>query len=110
MKSEFVNDWAISESKMYPQVILRKIASAAPDFINLAPYASPNFDARPDTVLIGLGPNRFDCDPVVVHFGIVAQEEGGAVHVVNRDVDVSIVVVVAESDSSRGGLRLDSRP
>ena len=85
---------------MQLEVILREITPTAPDLINLALGAGADLDSCADTVAVGLAADGFDLNPVPGVATFVAEQVRGAVHVVNGDVDVAVVVVVGKSDSS----------
>src|SRR5271155_3609743 len=54
-------------------------------------------------------PVRFDFDPVALPFGIAAEQLRQGIDAVDDDVDVSVVIVIAEGTSARGHGGGDSR-
>ena len=60
------------------------------------PAADLDLDAGADGVAVALGPAKLEADPVVVGLRVVAEQGGGGVLVVDDDVDVAVVVDVAE--------------
>src|SRR5882762_4919344 len=85
---------------MQAEVILGHEAGAAHYFVHLRMFAGDNADARADGAAIGFCAYAFDFEPVIFGAGIVAEERGRLVHVDNGDVDVSVVVEIAEGSAS----------
>src|SRR5205807_8869325 len=62
-----------------------------------------------DRGAVALSPNQLDLDPVVLVAAVVAQERGRIVHVQNQDVDVAVIVIVAEGGAPAGEALADPR-
>ena len=85
---------------MQAEVILGHEAGAAHYFVYLRMFAGDYADARADGAAIGFCAYTLDFEPVIFGAAIVAQERRRLVHVDNGDVDVSIVVEIAEGGAS----------
>ena len=91
---------------MNAQIILRNIATAAADFVDLTmPLRLPRdlrntCQARADPATIRFRANGAHLDPVVIQLRIATQELGIVVDRVDDHVDVAIVVEVAEGTAS----------
>ena len=100
---------------MNPQIVLRDVAAAAADFVDLAMglgfagdagYAS---DARADAAAVGLGADGPHFNPVVGEFGVATKKLREVVYRVDDNVDVAVVVEVAEGAAAACGRIGDSR-
>ena len=69
-----------------------------------------DLDAGPDGVAIAAGPHELEANPAIVGGRVVAEDGGRPAAVVDDDVDVAIVVDVAERRSSADVPRLEVRP
>src|SRR6266849_3063979 len=85
---------------MQAEVILGHEAGAAHYFVYLRMFAGDYADARADGAAVGFCAYALDFEPVAFGAAIVAQKCGRLVHVDNGDVDVSIVVEIAEGGAS----------
>ena len=63
------------------------------------PAAGDDLDPGPDGVAVAARPDQLEADPVIAGRGVVAEQGGRAVLVVDDDVDVAVVVEVAERGS-----------
>src|SRR5712675_2737222 len=85
---------------MQAEVILGHEARAAHYFVYLRMFGGDYADARADGAAVGFCAYALDFEPVVFGAGIIAQERRRLVHVDNGDVDVSVVVKIAEGGAS----------
>ena len=100
---------------MNAQVALRDVAAAAAYFVYLrvgllfVGRMGDTLDARSDGAAIRLGADALYLDPVVVEFRIAADELRRSVDGVDDEIDVAIVVEIAEG-ATAGRIRdRDSR-
>jgi len=95
-------------AEMHAQVVLGKITAAAADFVNLrmkrffASEMRDAFEPRTDAAAIGFRADGLDFEPVVAGARIAAQELRKVVDGIDNDVEVAVVVEVAESAATRG--------
>src|SRR5882762_4227500 len=82
------------------EVILGHEAGAAHYFVYLGVFGGDYTDARADGAAVGFCTYALDFEPAVFGARIIAQERGRLVHVDNGDVDVSVVVEIAEGGAS----------
>src|SRR5229473_3114309 len=68
------------------------------------------FDACADAAAIGFCADGFDFDPIVAGARIAAQKLGKIVDGVDDDIEVAVIVEVAEGAAARGDRRGDARP
>src|SRR5258706_3472339 len=85
---------------MQAEVILGHEAGAAQYFVHLRVFGGDYTDAVANGAAVGFCPYALDFEPVVFGAGIIAQERRRLVHVDNGDVDVSVVVEIAEGGAS----------
>ena len=57
-------------------------------------------NARTNRRPVALGSDQFHLDPIVVIPTVIAQQRGNLIHIVHDNVDVAIVVVIAEGASA----------
>src|ERR1700730_6575105 len=81
---------------MQPQIALREVAVAATHFVYLAQIAGHDFHARPDAVTITLNADRFDQHRIIGIAPIVAQQLRPTIQIVDNNIDVAIIIQVAE--------------
>jgi len=103
-----------AEAEVDAQVVLGEIAAAAADFVDLrmgiffAGGMGDAPEARADAAAIGFCADGFDFDPVVAGARIAAEELGEIVDSVDDDVEVAVIVEVAEGAAARGHGRGDA--
>src|SRR5882757_1241865 len=85
---------------MQAEVILGHKAGAAHYFVYLRMFGGDYTDARADGAAVGFCAYALDFEPVIFGAGIIAEERGRLVHVDDGDVDVSVVVEIAEGGAS----------
>src|SRR5882757_2025959 len=95
---------------MQAEVILGHEAGAAHYFVYLRMFGGDYTDARADGAEVGFCAYALDFKPVVFGAAIVAEERGRLVHVDDGDVDVSVVVKIAEGGASAAVGLSDSGP
>src|SRR5439155_1759819 len=111
---EELDVFRFADAKVHAQIVLRKIAAAATHFVDLRMQAllarkmRDTFDARADAAAIGFRADGFDFDPVVGGAGIATQQLRKIVDGVDDDVEVAVIVEVAEGASARGDRRGNS--
>src|SRR5207245_1526559 len=102
---EELDVFRFADAKVHAQIVLRKIAAAATHFVDLrmqtllARKMRDTFDARADAAAIGFRADGFDFDPVVGGAGIATQQLRKIVDGVDDDVEVAVIVEVAEGAS-----------
>src|SRR5205814_3077931 len=112
---EELDGFGFTNAEVDAQIVLRKIAAAAVDFVDLgmetffAREMRDAFDARADTAAIGFCANGFDFDPVIRGARIATQKLGKSIDGVDDDVEVAVIVEVAESAAARSDRSGDSR-
>ena len=92
---------------MYAQVALREVAAAAPHLGDLAPSSSAQDDARSDSVAVGDGADRANRNPVIPVAPIVPQQGGRIVLIIDDDVQIAVVVEIAERNPASGAAQLE---
>src|SRR5207245_1141665 len=111
---EELDVFRFADAKVHAQIVLRKIAAAATHFVDLRMQAllarkmRDTFDARADAAAIGFRADGFDFDPVVGGAGIATQQLRKIVDGIDDDVEVAVIVEVAEGASARGDRRGNS--
>src|SRR5215204_6757618 len=80
---------------MDPHVVVREIATAAADFHHLPSCAGPEYDLRADCRTVTADPLETDGDPMPAG-RIVPQQNRPVVESRDQDVDVAVIVHVAE--------------
>src|SRR4029453_15755710 len=86
---------------MYPNIVVREITAAASDLGHLSNAGGFQRHSRADSVAIAgraFEPNR---KPIAAG-RVFAQQGWSIVHIHNQDVDIAVVVVVAERRSPAG--------
>src|SRR5690349_3998962 len=99
-----------AQPEMEPKIVLRIVPRPAHDLVDLAPARGRHLHARPDRRSVRAGPRALDRDPVVAVPAVVAQQGRRAVEIVDEDVDVAVVVHVAERAATGDALGGDCRP
>src|ERR1700719_2666792 len=87
---------------MKPQIILRKIASAASYFIKLRHSTGFDRNARADCRTIALGPDQMEEHAVIRILICVEQKRWRFADVENNNVYIAVVSNVAESGAPSG--------
>src|SRR6266478_6168074 len=106
--------FGFADAEVDAKIVLRKIAAAAADFVNLriqllvAGEMCDAFDARADPAAIGFRADSLDLDPIIRRVGIAAQKLGEIVDGVDHDIEVAVIVEVTESTATCGDRRRDS--
>src|SRR5579863_10189098 len=96
-----------AKSEVHAQIVLRKIAAAAADFVDLlmgfgfAGNLSDATDAGSDAAAVGLGANGSNLDPIIFQRRVTAKKLGKIVDAIDHDVDVAVVVEIAEGSAAR---------
>ena len=101
---EAIDDRRPVEPEMDAQIVLRQVTAAAANFLPLLGPAGDEVDARADRVAIRRGADQLQVDPVMRGIAGEAVQVGTIVDVGDRDVDLPVVVDVAERGAA-GGLR-----
>src|SRR5205807_4955841 len=89
-----------AQAKVRPQVVLREIAAAAPNFIELHDSGGVNGDTRADGGTIALGSNQVKGNAVVAVAGLVDQQRRWLADVEHQNVHVAVVINVAKSSAA----------
>src|SRR5580698_7729145 len=102
---------------MHAQIVLREIASSAAQLIGLDECfsgvchgGSRHQNAAADPRTIRLHTDQLDLDPVPVERGIAPQQLRDRVDAVHYDVDIAVVVVVAERTAASRRVLQDAWP
>src|SRR5437667_1915929 len=90
----------MTETNLDAEVILGNIARAAHHLIHLRMPAGNNSHTRANGAAIGLGADAFDLKPGVFRTGVIAEKRRRLVHVYYRNVDVSVIVEIAEGSTA----------
>src|SRR5262245_30610314 len=85
---------------MQSQVALRDVAVTTAHFVSLHQITSHDFHARADAAAIAFHANRLDENRIIRVSIVVAQQLRRAVEIGDYQIDVAIVVDVAESDAT----------
>src|SRR6266849_10913793 len=113
---EKLDRFGFADPEVHAEIVLRKITAAAAHFVDLRMQAllagkmRDAFDACADAAAIGFRADGFDFDPIVAGARIAAQKLGKIVDGVDDDIEVAVVVEVAEGAPARGDRRGDARP
>src|SRR5262245_36787377 len=99
----------LAEAEMDAHVVLRVVAAAAANLVDPRPAVGFNLDPRANAVTVRFRADEFDRNPVVIRRRIRPQQNRKIVDRVDHDVDVAIVVEIAERASATGS-RFDKRP
>ena len=85
-----------SQSKVQSQVALRHNAAAAVNFVHLGMLSSYHAHPRPNSSTVALCSDQFDLDPVLLVTPYIVEQRRKIVHVVHKDIDATVIVVVAK--------------
>src|SRR6267378_5750119 len=111
---EDLDVFGFADAEVNAQIILRKIAAAAADIVDLrmqtllAGTMRYAFDACADAAAIGFRANGLDFDPIVGGARVAPQKLGKIVNGVDDDVEIAVVIKVAEGTAARGDRLGDS--
>jgi hypothetical protein len=89
-----------AQAKVRPQVVLREIAGAGSNFIELHDLVGVNSDPRADGGTIALGSNQVKGNAVVAVAGLVDQQRRRLADVEHQNVHVAVVINVAKSSAA----------
>ena len=78
--------------------------------LHLLAVTIANLHRRPDRTAIRRDPDQFDFQPVVIGVEIVSQQGRGLVQVYDENIDITVVIVVAESGATAGVNGIDAGP
>src|SRR5882762_868560 len=112
---EELDAFGFADAEVDAEIVLRKVAAAAADFVNLWMQAlldgkmSDAFDARADAAAIGFCADGFNFDPIVAGARVAAKELRVIVDGVDDDVEIAVVVEIAEGAAARGDGDGDAR-
>ena len=95
---------------MDAQIVLRKIAAAAVNFVGLRHAAGDDFDARVERQTIAFGAGKFEADPVAAGDAVIAQNHGRAIDVADDYIHVAIVEQIADRQAARDALFQSAGP
>src|ERR1700674_3350066 len=90
------------QSKMHPQVILREIAAAAANFINLRERACNHSHLRTQTESVAARADQLNCDPVVGTGPFIVENHGRTIDVFDHNIDSAIVIEIPKSRAPAG--------
>ena len=80
------------------------------DFIHLRVFSGHDSHACSKRRSITFRPDQFDLDPIVLIPAIVAEQRGNLIHVVHDNVDVAVVVEIAEGTAATRMARSNPGP
>jgi hypothetical protein len=92
-----------AQAEMNPKVVLRNEAATATDLINLNMVTGNAFQSGANPTAIGLCPYRSNRNPMVVVPALTAKKGRIIIHPVNEDIDVSVIVEIAEGTAHTPG-------
>src|SRR5262245_20268053 len=101
----------LAEAEMRPQIVLREVTTAAPNFVHLA----ASFSGRavypcPDTRAIRLHSNGLHLEPVILRRLVATQELRNVIDAVHEHINVAVVVEIAEGAATPGDLFQNTSP
>src|ERR1700690_524148 len=85
---------------MQPRIVRRVKARLAGERLRLNLFSVMDQHARANCAAVGNGANKFDFQPVMRTSNIVAKERGRLVQVDDQDVEIAVVVKIAERASA----------
>src|SRR5580692_8083741 len=91
-----------AEAEVQARIVRRVKAGLAEDFLCLYLFSVAHEDAGSDGAAIGLGADEFYFEPVIVAADVVAEERRNFAHVDNENVEIAVVIEIAESTSAAG--------
>src|SRR5579863_8235346 len=107
-KRDFVHRRAAAKTEVGAKIVLRNVTAAAANLVRLPLGAGADLDPRPDPVTVGLAAHGSDLNPVLAVSAVVAQQVSRTVHVVDGDVNVSVVIVVGEGGAAARTCQLNA--
>src|ERR1700674_2862178 len=90
------------QSKMHPQVILREIAAAAANLIDLGERACNHSHLRTQTESVAARADELNCDPVVGTGPFIVENHGRTVDVFDHNIDSAIVIEIPKRRAPTG--------
>ena len=105
----------VANSEMHSQIVLGKITATAADFVDLlvrlgfAGNMRNTTNAGADAAAVGFCADGSNLDPIIFERRIATQKLRKVIDAIHHDIDVAIVVEIAESGAARGRRRRDSR-
>jgi hypothetical protein len=94
---QLVNSSGGAQSKMEPQIILREIAAAASHLIDLRVVSGCASHPGADATTVGFHSYEPEFDPVIPIYAVRTQKSGIAVHVIDDQVYIPVIIEVAKS-------------
>ena len=88
---------------MQAQIVLREVAGASTDFIELDELAGAYGDACPDRGSIAFGAHQLEFHAVIACYSMIEQERGRFAYVQEQDTDISVVRDITECGTAAGG-------
>src|SRR5262249_1000598 len=88
------------EPEVEPEVALRQVAASAAHFVHLSKIAGHNFDPRSDAVTLTFDSNGLDQYRIISVAAVIAKQLWRSIKISYNDVDIAVVVEVAESDAT----------
>ncbi len=98
-----------AEAEVQPAVVDREIGGLAQHFLRLHRIAVAHRDPRADGAAVGFDARQLDLEPVVAAGHVVAQERRRLILIDDQDVDVAIVIEIAEGTAAAGVRGFDAR-
>src|SRR6266571_6309417 len=90
------------QAEMHAEIVLRKVASAASDLVGLARFSRHNADPGADGGAITVRACQLQSDPVILVRGFEPIEVHRFIYVVDHDIDVAVIIDVAERRAPSG--------
>src|ERR1700733_9653612 len=91
-----------SQAEVQPQVVLRKIAAASANFIELNEFSGVNGEARANGGAVTLRTQQLEFNPVVSVGQMVAQQSRRFADIQNQDIDCTIIPNIAKRNAATG--------
>jgi hypothetical protein len=92
-----INDRATPQAKMQAGIIAGIETTLAQNALRLRPSAIMNQNPSTNSASIGFHPFESHLQPIRVSMNVVAQKRRRLVHIYNENIDITIVIKVAES-------------
>src|ERR1700722_16099532 len=95
---------------MQAQIVLREVAGAPADFINLDELAGAYGDACPDRGSIAFGAYQLEFHAVIACYSMIEQERGRFAYVQEQDADIFVVRAITDGGPAARGERDGIQP
>src|SRR6266699_1919539 len=83
----------LAQTKMNSEIVLRVVTPTTAHLVDLAAIPGQKLDPRPNTIAIRLNADGLDFNPVILVAGISPQQLRRAIHRVDQNIHIAVVVV-----------------